>query len=242
MASRIQVCGRVVAEIDSRRLEDALPGRQGRLLFVYLVVNRLRAASRDELVDAVWPDAPPSNVDSSLSALLSKVRRLVPIEGRGEVRVVLGADAWVDLEAAAEALHRAESAIARSSWTEAWGPARVTQHVTARGFLAGESAPWIEELRRRLEDMQLRALELVGRASIEIGGTELDTAERSARTLVDKAPYRESGHRLLMEVLGRRDNRAEALHVYETLRRLLRDELGVVPSAATQDVHRRLLG
>lgn len=242
MAWRIQVCGRVVAEIDERRIEHALPGRQGRLLFVYLVVNRLRGASRDDLVDALWPDAPPANVESSLSALLSKLRRLVPLEGRADVRLVLPADTWVDLEAAAEGIHRAESAVARDAWTDAWGPARVAQHVAARGFLPGETAPWIDDVRRRLEEMHLRSLELAARASLEIGGGELDTAERAARGLVDRAPYRESGHRLLMESLDRRGNRAEALRVYETLRTLLREELGASPSAATQELHRRLLG
>ena len=78
--TRIQLCGPLVAEVEGRRIEDDLPGRQGRLLFVYLVANRLRPTGRDELVDAVWPEDPPTNVDSALSALLSKTRRLVPLE------------------------------------------------------------------------------------------------------------------------------------------------------------------
>jgi DNA-binding SARP family transcriptional activator len=155
---------------------------------------------------------------------------------------VLPADAWVDLEAATDGLHRAESAVARGAWTEAWGPARVAQHISVRGFLPGESSPWIDEIRQRLEGIYLRSLELVCQASLGLGGGELDTAERAARALVEQAPYRETGHRLLMQLLERRGNRAEALHVYEQLRQLLRDELGTAPSPATQDLHRRLLG
>lgn len=241
-ATRIQLCGRLVAAVEGHRIEDELPGRQGRLLFVYLVANRLRPAGRDELVEALWPDEPPRNADSALSALLSKTRRLVPLEGRGEVRVLLPPDAWVDLEAATEALHRAQSAVAREQWHEAWGPARVAQHVSRRGFLPGEDAPWIGEIRRRLEGIHLRSLELVAQASLRIGGTELDTAERAARTLVEAAPFRESGHRYLMEVLNHRGDRAEALQAYERLRTLLRDELGASPSPATQELHRSLLG
>jgi DNA-binding SARP family transcriptional activator len=45
-----------------------------------------------------------------------------------------------------------------------------------------------------------------------------------------------------MEVLAVRGNRAEALHVYDQLRTLLRDELGAAPSPATQELHRALLG
>ena len=44
-----------------------------------------------------------------------------------------------------------------------------------------------------------------------------------------------------MEVLAARDNRADALRVYDQLRTLLRDELGAAPSPATQDLHRTLL-
>lgn len=241
-ATRIQVCGRVVVEIDGHRVEDELPGRQGRLLLVYLLANRLRPAAREELVDAVWPEDPPGNVDSALSSLLSKIRRVVELEGRREVRLLLPSGAWVDLEAATEGLHRAESAAAREAWTEVWGPARVAQHVAARPFLAGEDAPWVQALRNRLEGVHLRALELVAQACTHIAGSELDTAERAARELVARAPYRESGYRFLMELLDRRHNPAEALRVYEQLRTLLREELGTSPSPATQDVYRRVLG
>lgn len=238
---RIQVCGRIVAELDGERFERRLPGRQGRLLFVYLVANRLRPAPRDELVEALWGGEAPATVDSALSALLSKLRRLVPIEGRGELRLVLPEEAWIDLEAAAEGLHRAESAAAAGAWHDAWGPARVAQHVAARGFLPGEDAPWITAVRHRVEGTELRALELVAQSCLAIGGSELDTAERAARALVGKAPFRESGHRALMEVLDARGNRAEALAAYEELRTFLREELGAAPAPTTQALHRRLL-
>lgn len=242
--TRIQLCGRLVARIDGRRIEGDLPGRQGRLLFVYLAANRFRPVSRGELVDALWPRDAPDTADASLSALTSKLRRVLgadALAGRGEVHFVLAPDTWVDLEAAGEAIHRAESACAREAWAEAWSPARVAQHIAARGFLPGEDAPWIDERRRSVETLYLRALELTGRASLKLGGTEVDTAERAARTLVDRAPFRETGHRLLMAVLAARGNVAEALQVYEGLRTLLREELGAAPSGETQELHRRLL-
>ena len=74
-----------------------------------------------------------------------------------------------------------------------------------------------------------------------MGGTELAAAERSGRVLVEAAPFRESGHRLLMEALAAQENVAEALRVYERLRVLLRAELGVAPGAASQELHRTLL-
>jgi DNA-binding SARP family transcriptional activator len=237
--TRIQLCGRLVARVEGRRVEAELPGRQGRLAFAYLAVNRLRPVSRDELAEALWVEPPAGD---ALSPLLSKLRRVLPLDGRGEVRLALPADAWIDVEAATEALHRAESAVAQRDHAGAWSPARVAQHIASREFLAGEDAPWIDAQRRRLEEILVRALELVGRACVEIGAGELDTAERAARSLIARAPYRESGHRLLMETLAARGNTAEALLVYEELRRRLRDELGAAPSAQTQALHRQLLG
>lgn len=236
-ATRIQLCGRLVAEISGRRIEPDLPGRQGRLLFAYLVVNRLRTVSRDELVEAVWP----SGRDGGLSPLLSKLRRLVELEGRSRIQLVLPPLAWVDVDAAAEGLHRAETAVARGDWTAAWGPARVAQHVARRGFLPGEEARWVDEERRRLDDIHMRSLELVAEACVNIGGAELDTAERASRTLVREQPFRETGWRLLMRVLDARGNRAEALRAYDQLRALLREELGTTPSSATQALHGELL-
>ena len=239
--TRIHLCGRLVARIDGHRVEGALPGRQGRLLFAYLALARSRPSTREELTHALWPGEQPASTDSALSALLSKLRRIVPIETGGEPRLALPAGAWIDVEAAREALHRTQAAVGQKDWPAAWGAGRVTQHIAARELLPGEGAPWIDEHRRELEELYLRSLELVGRACLEIGGGELDTAERCGRRLVACAPYRESGYRLLMEVLAERGNDAEALLLYDELRRRLRDELAMAPSALTQAIYRRIL-
>jgi DNA-binding SARP family transcriptional activator len=242
--TRIQLCGRLVVQLAGERIEARLPGRQGRLLFVYLAANRTRPATRDELVGALWQDTAPAGTDSSLSALLSKLRRVLPagsLEGRSEIHLVLPADAWIDLEAAAAAIHEAESAVARGDWKGAWAPARIAYAVGGRGFLPGQEVPWIQERRRWLEDMRLRAFECIALAGLGLGGAELAATERSGRKLIELAPYRESGYRLLMESLAARGEVAEALRVYDRLRILLHDELGIAPSAESQALHRRLL-
>ena len=59
--------------------------------------------------------------------------------------------------------------------------------------------------------------------------------------LTELAPYRETGYAILLDALEQRGNVAEALRTYERLRILLRDDLGVPPSATLRAVHRRLL-
>jgi DNA-binding SARP family transcriptional activator len=88
----------------------------------------------------------------------------------------------------------------------------------------------------------VRGLECFASASLGLGGPALVQAADSARRLIELAPFRESGHLILMEALERSGNAAEALRVYDRLRILLRDELGIAPSPAVQSGYRRLLG
>jgi SARP family transcriptional regulator, regulator of embCAB operon len=243
--ARIQLCGRIVVRLGGRRVEDELPGANGRLLFGYLVLNRLRRMDRSELLIAVYGEDAPSDYSPRLSVLLSKLRRVVGPEllvGRSEFELVLPPDAFVDVEAAVEALHRAESHIARGEWAEAWGPSGVAYHVASRPLLQRHESAWLDDWRRRLEDVRLRGLECFAEARLGLGGPTLPQAEECGRRLIELAPYRETGYRILMEALERRGNNAEALLVYDRLRVLLRDELAIAPSPAVQSVHQRLLG
>jgi DNA-binding SARP family transcriptional activator len=244
-ATRIQLCGRFVVSLEGKRVEGSLPGALGQLLFAYLVLNRLRRVERDELLTAVYGEEAAADHRARLSVLLSKLRRVVGAErltGRAQIELVLPADAFVDVEAALDALHRAESHVAKGEWAAAWGPASLAYDVASRPLLQGQDRPWLDDWRRRLDHARLSGLECVASASLGIGGPELSQAASCARQLIELAPFRESGHLILMEALERRGNVAEALHVYDRLRVMLRDELGVAPSPAVREVHRRLLG
>ena len=114
--------------------------------------------------------------------------------------------------------------------------------MASRPLLQGHDRQWLDEWRRRLDDVRLRGLECFGAASLGLGGPTLPRAEECGRRLIALAPYRETGYRILMQTLERRSNNAEALLVYDRLRVMLRDELGIAPSPAVQSVYRRLLG
>jgi SARP family transcriptional regulator, regulator of embCAB operon len=241
---RIQVCGPTVVERGGQRLEGRLPGRQGRLLFAYLVLNRHRSCARGELVDALWPRELPAATETALNALVSKLRKILgpgTLDGRSSLRLQLGRADEVDVEVALEAVHRAESQIALERWKDAWGPALVALFIAEREFLPGEDAPWIDAERYRLGEVRLRALEAYAAAALGIGGTELAAAVRSARRLVTLAPLRETGYQVLMRALAKQGNSAEALRVYTDLCDELRAELGVSPSSSSQAVYEELL-
>jgi DNA-binding SARP family transcriptional activator len=243
--TRIQLCGRFVARLDGQRVEDQLPGPKGHLLFAYLVLNRRRTIARDELLIAVYGEEATPDHHPRLSVLLSKLRRVVGPEflsGRTQISCALPAGAFVDVEAALDGLHRAESHVAAEEWAEAWGPAGIAYHVASRPLLAGHDRPWVDEWRRRLDDVRVRGLECFAAARLGLGGPTLPQAADCARQLIELAPFRETGHLILMEALERSGNVAEALRAYDRLRVLLREELGTPPSPPVQRVYRRLLG
>jgi SARP family transcriptional regulator, regulator of embCAB operon len=163
------------------------------------------------------------------------------VAGRAQLELVLPEDAFIDLETALDALHRAEAHVAKHEWAAAWGPASLAYDVASRPLLRGHDRSWLAAWRRRLDDVRLTALECVAAASLGLGGVEQAQAANCARRLIELAPFRESGYRILMEALKRGGNVAEAKRVYDRLRVTLREELGIPPSSAVQDAYRHLL-
>ena len=223
-----------------------MPGRQGRALFAYLVLQRPRSVGRDELIEALWAEDPPAGFASAVTVLLSKLRAAVAADvlvGRGSVHIALPPDARVDVEQALAALHRAESAVVQGDWTRAWSAALCAQYVASRPLLPDcDELPWLDSWRRNLDRALDGALEAYAAACLGLGGTELAGAERAARRLVEHNPLRENGYGLLMRALAARGRVAEALEVYERARARLRDELGIPPGPAIHELHASLLG
>ena len=223
-------------------LGGRLPGRQGRLLFAYLAVNRSRACPRTELLDVLWPEAPPAAAEAALSALLSKLRKALgdgALSGRSELRLTLPGDVTVDVEESAAAARRAEGALQDGDWLAAAAAARQALAVDPAAFLADCDGPWLHEQRGALEALRVRALEVLAEAAL--GSGDLPDAAEAARAAVAAAPFRESAHVLLMEAHAAAGNPAEALRAFDDLRRLLREELGTAPGPSAMALHERVL-
>ena len=200
--------------------------------------------SREELIAAIWPQCPPVNPAASLRTQLSHLRSALGPEslaGRDTIELRLPENTWIDIEAAERAIRVADSALVASDWRDAWIHAHIALNIAGRPFLAGFEAPWVDEIRGELEELELRSLEMIARAGIGLGGSELAGAERSARALIRAAPFRETGYLSLMQALVAAGNKAEALRTFDELRTLLNEELGSAPGAEIQALHRKLL-
>jgi DNA-binding SARP family transcriptional activator len=232
-------------EIDGEPLGAQLPGRQGRMLFAYLAANRARPVSRDELMGALWPTTAPAAPGAALSTLLTRLRQALGkgvLTGRHELFLQLPPGAAVDLEVMEAHAARAEERLSRDDPRAALEAGRKALALTEQRLLPEFTEPWVEERRQEIDERRGAMLEVCARAGLALGGHELTAAERAARALVAQNPYRESGYRLLMEINAARGDVAEALRVFDGLRVLLRDTLGVLPSRALVGLNERLLG
>jgi DNA-binding SARP family transcriptional activator/ABC-type branched-subunit amino acid transport system substrate-binding protein len=247
---KVFLAGGVAIETDGVASDEAcFPGRQGRLLFAYLVAEQGRPVPRDELAEALWGETPPATWDKALTVLVSKLRGLLTERGLDGPSVLTSAfgcyrldfpkESWVDLIAAVDAVQEAEAALAAGELDSAKAAARLAEPLVRKPFLPGESGAWVEEKRRELADVRGRALNVLADSSLRSG--EAHEAARWAELAIGVEPFRETGYRRLMEAHAAAGNRAEALRVYERCRRLLQEELGAYPSPETESIFRELL-
>jgi branched-chain amino acid transport system substrate-binding protein len=218
-------------------------------VFAYLAAQEGRPVHRDELASLLWDDELPATWENVLRVLMTKLRALLEecgIEGStaltsafGCYKLTLPAGAWIDVDAAAEGLERAEAELAVGDLREAIVQATASAALARRVFLPGEDGPWVEEKRRDLRDLLVRSLECLRDALLASGDPA--GAVRHAEEVIQLEPFRESGYRRLMESHVAAGNPAEALRVYERCRRFLADELGAYPSAETEAAYLELL-
>jgi DNA-binding SARP family transcriptional activator/streptogramin lyase len=184
-----------------------------------------------------------------LRVLMTKLRALLEecgIDGSsaltaafGCYRLALPVGAWIDVDAAASAVDRAEAARAAGALDEARAQASTAAELARRTFLPGEEGTWVEEQRRDLRDILVRSLECLRDTALADG--KLGDAVRYAAEITELEPFRESSYRALMQAHAAAGNPAEALRVYERCRRFLAEELGAYPSVESEAAYLEIL-
>ena len=233
---------------DGREL--ALGGRMPRAVLALLLLRANEVVSSDQLVEALWPGAPPASGARGLHVHVSRLRRALAAghsDPDGE-RLVTTAGGYV-LRVGPEELdvQRCERLIGEGRSLLAAG--RPDQAVAAlsgalelwRGdvladfqydaFAQGEIAR-LGELRAAVLEERIAVEMLLGREAQVLGELE---------RLVRDYPYRERLRGQLMVALYRSGRQAEALAAYRAARSALVDELGIEPSIELRQLHEAIL-
>jgi predicted ATPase/DNA-binding SARP family transcriptional activator/Tfp pilus assembly protein PilF len=245
----IALAGRVAVEADGRAIDAGGLGRLGRLALAYLVCERDRPVTRDELAEVLWGEDLPRSWETSLRGVALRLRGLLGAAGLVPTEALTSAygcwqlqlpDVEVDVETVPVDLARAEQALAERQPGDARAAAERAAGVAGRGFLPEATGAWVERRQAELRDLHLRALEAASAAAAAAG--DWSGARHWAEEAVAAEPYRESAHLRLMQAHAGAGNRGEALRAYERCRRVLAEELGVNPSPSTEAAYVALLG
>jgi DNA-binding SARP family transcriptional activator len=250
MPLRMFAVGRIAVDAGDVLVEHHLGSRQARLAFAFLLAERKRAVSRDELAEVLWPNQLPRSWEPAVRGVVSKVRHFVEEAGLpggetltcafGCYQLRLPPDTVVDLDLTDSALEAAERALGESDLDVACTQALVAHSLASQPFLPGEEGEWIDRRRAERRTQLLRALEILAEVWSQRG--EVAQGVLAAEEAVALEPFRETTHRRLMQAHAAAGNRAEALRAYERCRRLLAEELGVDPSPETEAAYLELLG
>lgn len=221
----LRLLGEFGAEIDGARVApDAW--RQGRAaaLVKLLALAPRHRLTRDELIEALWPEVAPDAGGTNVRKAVHFARRALGGEAAigvagGVVELWPGRPIFTDVERFEAA---AEVAVASGT------PAALAE---AAGLYGGDllpddrAEPWSEDRRAVLHE---RYLQLLRAAGLWQRVLELD-------------PVDEEAHRELMRAHLEAGNRQAAIRQFERLRAVLRDELGVGPDPESVSLYERVL-
>ncbi|MGW4421860.1 BTAD domain-containing putative transcriptional regulator [Streptosporangium sp. NPDC004631] len=217
-------------------------GVRSRALLVLLLLDAGRVVGVDRLIDGQYGDDPPGGAVNAIQAQVSRLRRNLP----GDLIEFHGAGYRLAVDADDVDVHRFERLTREGRrFLVAGHHERAARSLRdALGLWRGPAlanvadAPFAPSQVTRLEEVRLAAREDLVEAELVLPeGTS--TAE--LRHLVATHPLRERLRGQLMRALHSAGRQAEALAVFEEVRRLLADELGADPSPELAALHLAIL-
>jgi DNA-binding SARP family transcriptional activator/tetratricopeptide (TPR) repeat protein len=235
---------RVLGPVEARATTGWLTAPpQQRLLLALLALQVGQVIPVGELIDAIWPEAPPTSARASIQVMISRLRQILAglpggaVERCGDGYRLVVEPSSIDVQqfrmltrAARGAPNASESVDAFDQALALWrGPAMADVPGTARTeaiqFALGEE---------RLSAMQDRISALLGI------GRDWQAAEELTG-LMAAHPLSERLAGLLMVALHRGGRQADALQVFRDLRKRLSAELAIEPGRDLQHLHQQIL-
>jgi SARP family transcriptional regulator, regulator of embCAB operon len=232
------VDGDRVSSISAQKIE---------MLFAVLLVRAEQVVTADQLISEIWRQKPPRRATTGLHVYISQLRKFLDRPGRESPvitrspgyllrvrgdeldlrdfqRLVGEGRAFAKSQQHEEAIERFDSAL--RLWR---GPAFGALWACP---IVNGCATWLNEARVECIEMQIDAGLVLGQHRELVG---------RLHALIEEHPLREAFYRQLMLALYRSERAADALKVYQSARRTLRDELGLEPCRPLRNLQRAVL-
>ena len=216
--------------------ERDLGSRKGRTLLKVLAVARRTPVSVDRLADVLWGDEQPAKPADQVAVLVSRLRGVLGTDRitRSDAGYTLVPD-WIDVEAVEQLAGAAADALAEGRLGAARAAADSALTLARGPLLPEEDGEWVEAERAAAKAAVTRARRLAIDAAVA-AGDHTAAAALAEQGLADD-PYDETILRALMGAHLAAGRPGAALAAYARARERLAEDLGVPPTAATENLH-----
>jgi ATP/maltotriose-dependent transcriptional regulator MalT/DNA-binding SARP family transcriptional activator len=218
-------------------------------ILCYIASRRNHRAPKDTLIDLFWSDADPETVAKNFHPTISHLRKALNagqvvkkdfiLYREGAYQFNSQYQYQIDTEEFERLLANAREA-RRNDDGEGAALLLAEAIKLYRGdFLEEFYYNWIEELQSYYRDLYLEALKELISYQSERGNHE--SVIRYGQMFLNRDPYQEEIHCHVMEAHVQSGNRAAAIEQFDSLRKMLRRELGVDPLPATMSKYESLI-
>ena len=242
---KVFTLGRFVVAKEGKALRFHKKARQKPLsMLKALIALGGREISKDQIMDILWPESEGDLAHRAFKSTLYRLRTIAGIEKaisfKGN-KITLDAHSfWVDTWAFERILGKADAALRESDKEKAIHLIEKAVSLYQGPFLSGEEvAPWDAAIRKRLRSKFIRYAGELGHLYEEKG--EQKKAIHAFKRGIEADALAEEFYRHLMTCYLSLGRRAEALAVYNDLKRTLSAILGVGPSPQTEALYRRIM-
>lgn len=229
---------------------DAWTTRRSRDILCFIASRRHRRASKDTIIDTFWGESDIEVIEKNFHPTVSHIRKALnsnqPLKQNfllyrdGDYQLNAEYSYRIDLEEFDRLLTEGESA-RRAREIEQCTRAYESAIALYRGeFIQGSYEPWVEEQRTYYREQYLRLLEAL--AGVAQKTEDWSRSMQLAQRILHEDQFREDIHCLILRAHAALGNRGAVKEHYEGLKRLLKEELGVEPSAETRKLYEQLRG
>ncbi|KMM39153.1 hypothetical protein AB986_07970 [Alkalihalobacillus macyae] len=217
---------------------------KGKELFQYLLIRRNTFVRKEEIFHDVWPEADESSSQRDFKVAFNALNKALEPDRktRGQPYFVVRQDSSYGFNKTAvidvDSFHF-------SHWvTEGLKENRVIQSkkLLEKGlryyegdFLPDRQTAWAQSERERLRQLYLRGLEKLAQLFIRL--SEFEKAIPICRKIIEVDSLWEEAYRLLMFCYYQRNNRPQAIRLYQDCVVKLREELAVEPMESTRQMY-----
>jgi LuxR family maltose regulon positive regulatory protein len=228
---------------------DAWTTKRARDILCYIASRRHRRASKDTIIDTFWGESDFEAVEKNFHPTVSHIRKALnsnqPLKQNfllyrdGDYQLSPDFSYRIDTEEFDRMVSAGETARRARQFDECINSYEQAVALYRGDFMQGNYDDWVEEQRSYYREQYLRMLEAL--AAVAQKAQDWLRSLNLAQQILRDDPFREDIHCMMMRSHAALGNRGAVKEQYETLRRLLRKELGVDPASETQAVYRQLM-